>query len=413
MAETELYARILGIEAPWRVAAVKLQLGQGQIVIEVEHDPDVPTTCPECGQAVPRHDTRTRRWRHLDTCQYRTIIEAGVPRTSCPKHGTLTMRVSWADGSARLTALFEALVIDWLRDAPIAVVAERLGLSWDQVAGVQERAVQRGLERREVALPEMLAVDETSFQRRHEYVTIVHDPKSASKRVIHVADGRGKGALKGFLSGFSRPERAAVSVVVMDMHEPYIQAVREAIPDGDAKIAFDKYHVAARLGQAVDHVRREEHRALHGLGDNRLKGTKYLWLRNPERMSKEVWDDFEALRTSSLRTARAWALKEAAMEVWEHTSPSNMRDQWGMWYDWAIRSRLEPMKAAARMVKNHLGGIIHAATERITNASAEGLNSVIQKLKYVARGFRNRDRFRAAIYFHLGGLDLYPAGITR
>ncbi|SFE52332.1 Transposase, partial [Nannocystis exedens] len=103
----------------------------------------------------------------------------------------------------------------------------------------------------------------------------------------------------------------------------------------------------------------------------------------------------------------------AAMEVWEHTSPSNMRDQWGMWYDWAIRSRLEPMKAAARMVKNHLGGIIHAATERITNASAEGLNSVIQKLKYVARGFRNRDRFRAAIYFHLGGLDLYPAGITR
>ncbi|PCC67885.1 transposase [Nannocystis exedens] len=256
---------------------MKLQLGQGQIVIEVEHDPDVPTTCPECGQAVPRHDTRTRRWRHLDTCQYRTIIEAGVPRTSCPKHGTLTMRVSWADGSARLTALFEALVIDWLRDAPIAVVAERLGLSWDQVAGVQERAVQRGLERREVALPEMLAVDETSFQRRHEYVTIVHDPKSASKRVIHVADGRGKGALKGFLSGFSRPERAAVSVVVMDMHEPYIQAVREAIPDGDAKIAFDKYHVAARLGQAVDHVRREEHRALHGLGDNRLKGTKYLW----------------------------------------------------------------------------------------------------------------------------------------
>ncbi|SFF46597.1 Repeat domain-containing protein, partial [Nannocystis exedens] len=111
-------------------ALVPLRTGPNQ---PSEHDPDVPTTCPECGQAVPRHDTRTRRWRHLDTCQYRTIIEAGVPRTSCPKHGTLTMRVSWADGSARLTALFEALVIDWLRDAPIAVVAERLGLSWDQV----------------------------------------------------------------------------------------------------------------------------------------------------------------------------------------------------------------------------------------------------------------------------------------
>ncbi|SFF09439.1 hypothetical protein SAMN02745121_06899, partial [Nannocystis exedens] len=120
----------------------------------------------------------------------------------------------------------------------------------------------------------------------------------------------------------------------------------------------------------------------------------YLWLRNPERMSKEVWDDFEALRTSSLRTARAWALKEAAMEVWEHTSPSNMRDQWGMWYDWAIRSRLEPMKAAARMVKNHLGGIIHAATERITNASAEGDRPRDPRLRHRRRGDRDLDRRR-------------------
>lgn len=411
MRETELYARILDIQAPWQVTSVKLQLDQGKVVIDVEYDPDASLVCPRCGRTARRYDTRRRRWRHLDTCQYQTLLDAGVPRVECTEHGVQTMGVPWAEGSSRLTALFEALAIDWMREASISAVAERLRSSWDQAAGIMERAVRRGLVRREVALPKTLAVDETSFQRRHEYVTVVHDPSAPNKRVLHVADGRGKEALGGFLGGFRKEEREAVEVVVMDMHEPFISAVREALPDGASKVAFDKYHVAAHLGDAVNRVRREEHKALMRRGDERLKGTRFLWLRNPEKMAEETWSSFEVLRESTLRTARAWSIKEAAMEIWDHTGPEGMRASWGRWYDWAIRSRLEPIKRAARMVKRHLDGILLAARHRITNASAEGLNSVIQSVKHRARGFRNRERFRAAIYFHLGGLDLYPEGI--
>ncbi len=177
-------------------------------------------------------------------------------------------------------------------------------------------------------------------------------------------------------------------------------------------MAFDKFHVAGHLGDAVNKVRREEHQKLQAAGDQRLKGTRFWWLYNPERsMSEKQWLSFESLRCSTLKTARAWSIKEAAMEVWDHAPRHDLESQWLKWYGWAIRSQLEPVKAVARMVKRHLGGIVLAAKEAITNASAEGLNSVVQMLKHVAHGYRNRERFRNAIYFHLGGLALYPHAI--
>ncbi len=179
-------------------------------------------------------------------------------------------------------------------------------------------------------------------------------------------------------------------------------------------MAFDKFHVAGHLGDAVNKVRREEHERLQAVGDQRLKGTRFWWLYNPERsMSEKQWLSFESLRCSTLKTARAWSIKEAAMEVWDHAPRNDLESQWLKWYGWAIRSQLEPVKVVARMVKRHLGGIVLAAKEAITNASAEGLNSVVQMLKHVAHGYRNRERFRNAIYFHLGGLDLILMPLRR
>ena len=390
-----------------------MESAENRIWIEIDYDRDANTPCPKCSTAVKRHDHRKREWRHLDTCQLETRLVAEVPRTSCPVHGVLTMQVPWAGGSSRFTVLFESLVIDWLKETSVAAVARRVRMTWDEVAGIMDRAVARGLARRTVELPEALAVDETSFQKRHEYVTIVHDPRGAGKRVLHVADGRGKEALKGFLGSFSAEERERVKVVSMDMHEPYIRAVAEALPDGERKVAFDKFHVAGHLGDAVNKVRREEHQKLQAAGDQRLKGTRFWWLYNPERsMSEKQWLSFESLRCSTLKTARAWSIKEAAMEVWDHAPRHDLESQWLKWYGWAIRSQLEPVKAVARMVKRHLGGIVLAAKEGITNASAEGLNSVVQMLKHVAHGYRNRERFRNAIYFHLGGLDLHLHAIV-
>lgn len=228
--------------------------------------------------------------------------------------------------------------------------------------------------------------------------------------MLHVADGRGKDALGGFFEQFTAEERAAVESVSMDMWKPYISATLAHIPEADTKIGFDKFHVAKYLGDAVNKVRRNEHRELQKLGESELTGTRFWWLQNPDNMTDERWQEFEELRESSLKTARAWSIKELAMQLWGYRRRGWATKAWKKWYGWAIRSRLEPVKKVARMVKDHLYGIINAIVNNVTNASAEGINSVIQWIKYSARGFRNRVRFHNAIYFHLGGLDLYPKG---
>ena len=117
------------------------------------------------------------------------------------------------------------------------------------------------------------------------------------------------------------------------------------------------------------------------------------------------------MRRIAIKTARAWALKETAMAVWRYRSRGWARKALLKWYSWAIRSRLEPIRTVARMIKRHLEGIVNAIYHRVTNARSEGINSRIQWIKYTARGFRNRERFRNAIYFHLGGLDMQPEAL--
>ena len=200
MRDKDLYARILKIEDPWRVAAVELNLEQGEVVVHVEHDGEA-LTCPQCGQPARRYDTRRRRWRHLDTCEYRTIVAAEMPRVHCERHKVKQVGAPWSESRSRFTAPFEAVVIDWLKEASTAAVALQMGLSWDEVDRIMQRAVQRGLERREVQAPQRIGVDETSFQKRHEYVTVVND---LDGHVLHVADGRGKESLEEFYKQFYR-----------------------------------------------------------------------------------------------------------------------------------------------------------------------------------------------------------------
>jgi len=394
---------------PWRVREVEFALDQGEVRIFVEVESRAKLCCPSCDRECPGYDARERSWRHLDTMQYRTIVIARVPRLDCPEHGVVQVAVPWAEASSRFTARFEALVIDWLLEASFAAAARQLRLSWDEVAGIQDRAVRRGLARRDREPPKQIGVDETSFQRRHEYVTTVNDLDAGV--VLYVADDRKQESLDAFYAGLGAEACAGLEAVVMDMWAPYIASTREHVPEAERRIVFDKFHVAKHLGDAVDQVRRQENRELRAEGDERLVRTKYLWLWNPDRMSRERWREFAPLRSSRLRVARAWAIKEAAMSLWGYVRRGWAERMWKRWHGWAIRSRLEPVKRVARMIQKHWQGVLNAATSNVTNALSEGLNSKIQWIKRKACGYRNRERFRNAIYFHLGGLDLYPEAL--
>lgn len=404
MRDRDLYGRILGLCEPWFVDDVELREGSEEVVVQIGRRKDTCLECPECGEPVPGYDTQPRQWRHLDTCQYQTILRAEVPRANCPEHGVHQIKVPWAEDRSRFTMLFESLAIDWMQEAGRSAVARRMGLSWDEADGIMQRAVARGLERRKNTVISRIGVDEKSFQKHHEYVTTVCALDHG--HVLYVGDDRKQATLDAYYQSLTPEQRTGIKAVAMDMWDPYVASTQQHVPDAD--IVYDKFHIAKHLNEAVDKVRREEHKALLIQGDTQLKGTKYSWLMNPMNFTPRAWRDFKRLREGKLRTARAWALKETIMELWDYSYVGVAQRFFDRWHSWAVRSRLEPIKKAARMLKQRLPNILTYLTHYITNATSESLNSKIQWIKYTARGFRNRARFRNAIYFHCGGLDLYP-----
>ena len=358
MRDIDLYAQILGLSAPWEVAAVELDRAAGQLVVKVSLMAGAALGCPRCGRALPGYDRRVRRWRHLDTCQYVTILEADVPRLSCPEHGVVTASVPWAEPDSGFTQLFEALVIDWLKEASIRAVARQVGVSWGAIDRIMQRAVSRGLARRKALTPRRLYVDETSFRKRHDYVTVVTD--SQAGHVLHVADERRTDSLAGFYAELSDAQKADIEAVSMDMWPAYINATRAHVPGADDKIAFDRFHVARLLGEAVDQVRRQEHKLLRSQGRDDLKGTRYDWLTDPKNMSALQKARFTSQRHSTLKTARAWAIKNLASQLWAYRSRTWAKKAWGRWLAWALRCRLPPVRKAALTIKAHLWGILNA-----------------------------------------------------
>lgn len=408
MQDRELYRQILGIETPWFVESVELKLEEEEVHVHLDHQEPEAWPCPECGADCRLYDHQPeRQWRHLDTCQYQTILHAKPPRIECGKHGVRVSKLPWAEPSSRFTALLERLAIDWLKAASQKAVGERLGLSWDEIHGIMERAVERGLERRKAEALPLLGVDEKAFQRGHKYFTLVND--LVHPRVLHVAEDRTQASLDGFWETLSEEQIASIQAVAMDMWDPYVASVREHVPEAGGKIVYDKFHIAKHLGEAVDRVRRRENKTLRAAGDDRLAGTRYDWLRHPAAMDPRDRREFAALRNSNLKTARAWGLKEAGMALFDYHYERPARKHFHWWHGWAVRSRLQPMIEVARMLKRRFENILTYLRHRITNAASESINSKIQWVKYTARGFRNKKNFQIAIYFHCGGLDLAPS----
>ena len=194
----------------------------------------------------------------------------------------------------------------------------------------------------------------------------------------------------------------------MDMWEPYATSVRAHLDDADDKIVFDRFHLTGYLGKAVDTVRKQESRVLFAAGDKTLAGSKYLWLYSWENLPDRHRERFATLRDADLKTARAWAIKESLRHFWGYQRRGWALRHWQRWYFWATHSRLKPIIEAARTLKRHEAGLLAYFPHRVTNAAAEGINSLIQAITVSARGYRNREHFKTAIYFHCGGLIPLP-----
>jgi transposase len=400
------YALLLGIGSPWEVKTVDLNLEGKKVEIELGWQWGAAAKCPECGRECSIHDCAPERtWRHLDTMQFTTLIRARTPRADCPEHGVKTMQVPWAAPQGRFTLLFERFAVEvLLASASVSQACGLLGIGWDTAQEIMRRAVQRGLERRQLDRLKYLGMDEKSFRRGQSYVTLLTDLEES--RVLDVVEERTAEAAGQLWDTLSTEQKQGVEAVAVDMWEPFIQTIQAQVPDAD--IVHDKFHVSKYLGEAVDKVRRQEHKELLAQGDETLKGTRQLWLYNPQNFSPEQAEEFSALKDLQLKVARAWAAKELFSKFWEYQEQGWARRFFKDWFGWVSRSRLKPVIDVAQMLKRHLDNLLTYLKHHITNAVTEGLNSKIQSLKSAARGFRNFQNYRIRILFFCGKLNLYP-----
>lgn len=407
MKDFQLYQQILGLTEPWRVEAVTLKVSEREVEVSVGYA-DTHWGCPECQQRMQVHDYEERRWRHLDSCQFQTILVARVPVVRCPEHGTQTVAVPWAEKYARFTRLFERLAIDVMLECSITGACAILGISWDAADGIKQRAVKRGLARKVPAVMKRLCVDEKGMGGGQNYLTIVAQVSAARTTVEYVGEGRQRESLDAFWEGLTAAQLAGVEAVAMDMWEPYVQSTLAQVPGAVSKIVHDPFHLVKYMNEAVNEVRVAEHRSLQSAGDDTLKKSRYLWLYGLENVPAKHAARFEQIRELNLQTARAWVIKEVFRSFWLCDGVKAAEKYFHKWYGWAIRSRLGPVKKVARMCKNHLANILTFFVHRLTNGPIEGLNNKIQGLIKKAYGYRNKERFKTDIFFHLGGLNLYP-----
>lgn len=400
------YHQMIGLNEDWTIESVELDLEAQTLALALEFI-GAKVICPECQTACSRKDKLPQRsWRHLDAMQFSTHLTARVPRCSCDTCGVKTIEVPWAGKHGRFTLMFEAFAIEILQAARSVDAASKvLKIDWSVAQKIMQDAVERGLERRSVEEVEHLGVDEKSFRKGHDYVTILTDQDAS--RVLDVAPERTIEACDQVLNCLPELQKEQIKAVSMDMWQGFETSVEKNLKN--AEIVHDRFHITKYLKEAVDQVRRAENKQLADQGDDSLKGTKHLMLFNPENLTAAKQEELSKILKSVKKTSKAWHLVEWFRFFWEEEDSQGGREFFQRWYASAIRSRLAPIKKVARMLKKRLDRIVTWFTHRISNGRAEGFNSRIQSIKSAARGFRIFKHYRTRILFFCGKLNLKPA----
>lgn len=403
MDEKSLYAHILNLSAPWQVSSLSLDENAGSVTVTVSIADQTQLCCPTCGKPSPIHDHRHRKWRHLDTCQFITLVEADVPRINCTEHGCITLPVPWAGPGSRYTLLFEAFVISWLKISTIDAVRKQLKLSWNAVDGIMMRAVKRGMTRIKKPLSARhMNVDEVAFKKGHRYITVISDREG---RALALTDDRGTESLAGYLRSLSDAQILAVKTLSMDMNAGYIRAARLNLPEAVSKIAFDRFHVAKQLDEVVDKTRQTELPRMAAEVRRQAKGSRFLWQYGEKWMTEQRQEKLSWLRGQML-TSQCWALKELAKAIWSRPYSEQSRRDWLQWIALASNSDVHVMRNVAKTICKRLYGILNAMRHGVSNGNAEALNSKIRLLRIKSRGYRNRERFKLGVMFHYGKLNM-------
>lgn len=396
----KLFETALGIAEPWYVAGVDLDAAARTLTIRIDFTAGSRFAAPGEAGIHPVHDTLSKRYRHLNFFQHECYLEVRVPRVKLPTGAVRQVEPNWAGKLSGFTLLFEALVLLLAREMPFAAVARLTGESWHRVAAMCGRYVDLALAEADFSEVKRLAIDETSRARGHDYVTLAADAER--RAVLFVTEGRDAEAIQRLAEDLRAhgADPAAIDSVSIDMSPAFIKGCGDSLPN--ARITFDKFHVIAHASQALDETRRLEQKTAPD-----LKGLRWTLLCDYGRLSEAGRTEIDTLRAklATRRTARAWVYREQLREILDRKQINVVSAMLWQWCTNVLRSKVEPMKAVAGMIRNHFAGIVAWAQTRATNGFLEALNGLFQAAKRKARGYGRFTTIRTVIFLLAGKLD--------
>jgi transposase len=362
--------------------------------------------CSGCGRRRPGYDT-------LESRQFEFVPLWGIPvffvyalrRVNCKRCGVKVEAVPWAEGKHTLTNTYMQFLATWAKRLSWQEVARVFKTTWGKVFHSVEWAVQWGLAHRDLSNVSSIGVDEVLWQRGHKYLTVVYQIDSECKRLLWVGKDRTVRTLLRFFWDFGKERSARLHFVCSDMWKPYLRVI--ARKASQAIHVLDRFHIAMHMNKAIDEVRAQETRDLKAKGVAPiLTHSRWCLLKRPENLTANQEVKLADLLRYNLKAVRSYLLKEDFQFFWDYISPFWAGEFMEGWCKRAMRSRIEPMKKVARMLRSHRELLLNwfRAKKVISSGAMEGLNNKLKLTTRKSYGFRTFRVAEIVLYHTLGGL---------
>jgi transposase len=362
--------------------------------------------CSGCGRKGSAYDRLpARRFQFVPLWGMTVFLVYAMRRVTCPVCGVKVEAVPWAAGKRRLTRSFALFLARWARRLSWQETALCFGTTWNRVYDAVRWAVDFGLNHRDLSPVEAVGVDEIQFGHGHQYLTLVYRIDAGARQLLYIGRDRTARTLLRFFHDMGRDWCGQVKFVCSDMWKPYLKVIAKKLPK--AVHILDRFHIVAKLNDAVDEVRRAEAKRMRAEGyEEVLAKSKYCFLKRPENLTGKQEARLKDVLQYDLRSVRAYLLKESFQLFWTYTSP-----YWACWFlrKWctrAMRSKLYPLKKFVVTIRRHEELILNwfKAKKAFSSGVVEGLNRKVNLITRRSFGFRSLTVLETALYHTLGDL---------
>lgn len=390
----ESIEKLVAIKPPWQLSNIQIDYHSKRIFLTIDYLSKSKFPCSQCGKICKVHDSNDREWRHLDLFEYACYLRIKTPRTICSEHGVRVIKNHpFGRMESHFSFKFEDMLIPLFKEMSVNAIAAKYNETDQKLWRVFDYYIPKAVAMEtDCSKTNIVGVDETAIKRGHNYVSIFSDLQQS--RVIYVTPGKDSSVFAQFYENLFKHmgDPNYIKQFSMDMSTGFKKG-REEYFSG-SKVVFDRFHIKQALLESIDKVRKQE-----VINNEKLKKTKYIWLKNACNLKeKEKQKLNEFLLDCSTKTAQAYQLKISFDQLWK-VQPLAIADMLSTWIKQATALNLEPINQFINTVKNNWKGIISSMTSSVTNAFAEGLNSIVQLARSRARGFKNINRFINMIYF--------------